>query len=97
MAKPRGFAAMDPETRMRLAIKGGTEAQRRGTGHRFNSEEGQAANRAKKEKQALRLRCEKNQPQPLHLQQLLSTWHKSSPSTPGGGAADEAHDPSPPP
>ncbi len=39
----RGFAAMDPERRREIARLGGIEAHRRGTAHRWSSEEARKA------------------------------------------------------
>ena len=41
--KPRGFAAMDPETRRKIARKGGRAAHAQGTGHEWTSDEARAA------------------------------------------------------
>lgn len=43
--KPRGFAAMSPETRRAIASKGGRAAQSTGRAHQFTSEEASAAGR----------------------------------------------------
>jgi general stress protein YciG len=43
MKKRKGFAAMAPEQRRRIASLGGKAAQRRGTGHRWTPEEARAA------------------------------------------------------
>lgn len=37
--KKQGFASMSKEDRTRIARSGGLEAQKRGTAHRFTSEE----------------------------------------------------------
>jgi hypothetical protein len=47
----RGFASMDPKKRSSIASKGGKEAHRRGTAHKFTSESGRAA-AAKRRKKA---------------------------------------------
>lgn len=39
----RGFAAMDPERQREIASKGGREAHRQGSAHRFTSEEAREA------------------------------------------------------
>lgn len=41
--KPRGFAAIDPETRRAISAKGGAAAHAAGTAHRFTTEEAKAA------------------------------------------------------
>lgn len=41
----RGFAAMTAEERSRIASLGGVAAQRRGTAHRYTTEEARAAGR----------------------------------------------------
>lgn len=41
--KPRGFAAMTPERRKEIAIKGGKTAQAQGRGHQFTPDEARAA------------------------------------------------------
>lgn len=43
--KPRGFATMSPEKRAEIAKKGGVEAHRRGTAHRWNSKQATDAGR----------------------------------------------------
>lgn len=43
--RPRGFAAMDPETQRRIASEGGKASHESGRGHRFTSEEARAAGR----------------------------------------------------
>lgn len=43
--KRRGFAAMSQDQRREIARKGGQAAQRKGTGHRFTSEEAKSAGR----------------------------------------------------
>ena len=45
----RGFAAMSPEKRRELQSRGGTNAQARGTGHRFDRESARAASLRAKE------------------------------------------------
>lgn len=37
--KPRGFAAMTPEKRAEISRKGGIEAHKRGTAHKWTKEE----------------------------------------------------------
>jgi len=39
----RGFAAMSPEQRRKIASMGGRASQAKGTGHKFTSEEARAA------------------------------------------------------
>lgn len=41
----RGFASMDKDKQRLIAAKGGKEVQRKGTGHRFDSQEAAAAGR----------------------------------------------------
>jgi len=41
--RPRGFAAVNPETLREIARKGGKAAHAAGTAHRFNREEARAA------------------------------------------------------
>ena len=41
----RGFASMDPERQREIASEGGKAAHRKGTAHRFTSEEAQDAGR----------------------------------------------------
>lgn len=43
MSKKRGFASMDPEKQREIARKGGQAAHRKGTAHRFTSEEARSA------------------------------------------------------
>jgi general stress protein YciG len=43
--RPRGYAAMDRERVREIARMGGIEAHRRGTAHKFTSEEAKAAGR----------------------------------------------------
>lgn len=43
--KPRGFAAMDPETRRAICSKGGRAAHATGKAHRFTTEEAKVAGR----------------------------------------------------
>lgn len=45
MAKPRGFAAMNPERVKEIASRGGKAAHEAGTAHRFTKEEASAAGR----------------------------------------------------
>lgn len=45
ISRPRGFAAMDPETQRRIASLGGKAAHEKGTAHEFTSEEAAAAGR----------------------------------------------------
>lgn len=47
----RGFAAMTPEERRRIASLGGIAAQRSGHGHQFTSKEGRAAAMQRKDRQ----------------------------------------------
>jgi hypothetical protein len=42
--KKQGFAAMDPERRREVASIGGKNAQAKGTGHSFTTEEARLAN-----------------------------------------------------
>lgn len=42
-AKPRGFAAMNPDVQRRIASAGGKTAHANGTAHRFTTEEARAA------------------------------------------------------
>ena len=44
-SRPRGFAAMTPETQRAVAAKGGRAAHASGRAHRFDSDEGRAAGR----------------------------------------------------
>lgn len=44
-ARPRGFAAMDPELQRRIASEGGRASHESGRGHRFTAEEARAAGR----------------------------------------------------
>ena len=44
--RKRGFAAMDPEKRQKVARKGGQVSQRRGTAHTFTREERRRGGRA---------------------------------------------------
>ena len=43
--RPRGFAAMDPESRRRLGSKGGKTAHERGTANKFTPETASVAGR----------------------------------------------------
>lgn len=43
--KKRGFASMTPERRQEIARKGGQRAQAVGTGHKWDSDQAQAAGR----------------------------------------------------
>lgn len=43
--KKRGFAVLDPTKVRELASKGGVSAHKRGTAHKFTSEEAKAAGR----------------------------------------------------
>ncbi len=43
--KARGFASMDKEKQREIASKGGRAAHRKGTAHKFTSEEARAAGR----------------------------------------------------
>ncbi|KAF0814014.1 hypothetical protein IGB42_01694 [Andreprevotia sp. IGB-42] len=44
-AGKRGFAAMDPERRRKIASEGGKASHRNGAGHEFNSAEAREAGR----------------------------------------------------
>lgn len=44
-ARPRGFAAMDPDLRREIARRGGRAAHRAGTAHEFTAEEAREAGR----------------------------------------------------
>lgn len=43
--KPRGFAALDEETRRAISAKGGAAAHAQGVAHRFTSDEAKVAGR----------------------------------------------------
>lgn len=43
--KPRGFAALDPETRRAISAKGGAASHAMGVAHRFTSDEAKVAGR----------------------------------------------------
>lgn len=54
--KPQGFAKLTPEQRRELASKGGKEAHRKGTAHKFDSETAKVA--GKKGNESLRRQYE---------------------------------------
>lgn len=45
MKKLQGFASLSPERRSEIASQGGKAAHKKGTAHRFTSQEAQAAGR----------------------------------------------------
>ena len=45
VAKPRGFAMLDPEKRREISRRGGIAAHAKGTAHEFTTDEARAAGR----------------------------------------------------
>lgn len=53
--KPQGFAAMSPERRAAISMKGGQAAQDAGTAHKWTAESARAAGKKGQAKRAARL------------------------------------------